>query len=133
MNKEVLDKLTLVSIGDYLPCDDCPKTDTLTVSINIDVSYLGNSELLDLLLNKHNLRNRNPQVYLSLRPPIGNRCGDYNLSTVISEHIKELHLSTGDDTTLMISDKVPRCPLFTCLNLDGFEIDPSVSAHSQKL
>ena len=35
INKEVLDELKLVSIGNYLPNDDCPKADALTISISI--------------------------------------------------------------------------------------------------
>ena len=88
LNKEVLEKLTLMSIGYYLPRDDCPKTDSLIISINID-DMLG-SVLLDMLLNKYGLRSKYPQVYLEEKILHGNY--NYNLSNVLSKHIKELHL-----------------------------------------
>ena len=62
LNKEVLDTLTLVSVGDYLPGDDCLKSDTLTISISI--GHLSGRTLLNIILNKYELNKRNPEVYL---------------------------------------------------------------------
>ena len=121
LNKEVLGKLTLVSIGDYLPSEDCPDN-TLTVSMNIDDTV--GSELLDILLKKYHLRKRNPEVHL--REEITSSI--YDISTVTSQHIKEVHLWTGDHTTLITSGEIPHCPLLICLSLYGFQIDPSVPA-----
>ena len=125
MNEEVLNKSTLVSIGKYLPPQDCPKTDTLTISIDIDL--LAGSVLLDILLNKYDLRNRHPQVYLREEGR-----SDYNISAVISKHIKELHLQGDHHSTLMASGEIPFCPLLTCLKLQRFQIDPSVPSAFSK-
>ena len=125
MNKEVLDKLALVSIGDYVPYEDCPKANALIISIN--TVELDAAALLDILLNKYNLRNRNPEVYL--REKIRNDC---DISTVTSENIKELHLWTDDYSTLTASGEIPFCPLLTSLKLEGFEIDPSVPSTFRK-
>ena len=85
INKEVLDKFTLVSFGDYLPSNYCAKSGCLIISISIGIK--GGSMLLDILLNKYNLRNRNHEVYLR------EKCiSNYDICTAISEHIKELHL-----------------------------------------
>ena len=128
LNKEVLEKLTLVSIGDYLPRDDCPKTDSLTISINID-DMLG-SVLLDMLLNKYGLRSKYPQVYLEEK--ILHKNYNYNLSEVISKHIKELHLWTCRSSTLMASNEITFCPVFTSLTVHSFQIDPSVPSALMK-
>ena len=125
LNKEVLDNLTLVSIGDYLPCQDFHKANTLIIST--DIGYMDGTRLLDILLNKHDLSNRTPQVYLR------EKCvSDYNISTVISKHIKELHLWTDDHRTLMALDEIPFCPVFTFLKVEGFQIHPSVPSSLTK-
>ena len=122
LNKEVLDKLTLVSIGDRLPCDDCLKADTLSITIDIEAGCV----LLDILLNKYGLCNRNPQVYLGEQ---GIR--DYDICILISKHIKELRL-LGYDNTLMASGDIPYCSLFTCLKLCDLDIHPSVPSAISK-
>ena len=120
LNKEVLDKLRLVSIGDYLPSKDDRKTDTLTNSIHS--GGMRDSFLLDMLLNKYDLCSRNPQVYLKEQI----RYGNYDLSKLLSKHIKELCLRTRGQSTLMTSGEISLCLIFTSLTLRGFEIDPSV-------
>ena len=120
LTNEVLDKLTLVSIGNYLTCQDCHKNDTLTISLNMD-GYMDGTRYLDILLNKYKLCKRNPQVYL--RTKISR---DYDICTAISEHMKELHLWGDRDSTLFASGDIPYCPLFTCLNVGNLHINPSV-------
>ena len=122
LNNEVLDTLTLVSVGDYLPGDDCLKSDTLTISISI--GHLSGRTLLNIILNKYELNKRNPEVYL--RELVRSPLEDYDIATVISKHIKKLHLKTDFGSTLTASCEIPFCPFFTCLNVEGFHIDPSV-------
>ena len=124
MSSDLLSKLTCLSIEGKNSFPSLHR-DPLTISIDpTDPETL--HKYLDILLPKYNLLNRDPQVYAEVKC-----CGSNDLSTLMTKHIKQLHLHRrymDSQASLFSSRKFPHCPQLTHLILERCHIDDSLPA-----
>ena len=127
MNPSLLSKLTYLSITGL---DSPPFThqDPFTILIDsTDPDTL--HKYLNILLPKYNLLKIDPQVYASVHYRRSESC---DLSTLITKHIKQLHLikdytiERDSPATLFSSDKFSHCPQLTRVTLVECRTDDSV-------
>ena len=125
MSSNLLSKLTYLLIaGEYDPPSFYP--DPLVISID-HATPEDLHKYLSILLPKYNLLKRNSQVYAIVHCP--ESC---DLSTLITKHIKQLHLINDflmerhSPSTLFVSDKLPPYPQLTQVILRFCRIDDSV-------
>ena len=117
MSSDLLSKLTCLSLKSEGPITSLSAPSMFSDPLAISI-YRTNPEdfhkYLNVLLPKYNLLKRNPQVYA--RVQFWKR---QDLSTLMTKHIKHLHLVRNDrmerdsHVTLFVSGKFPHCPQLT--------------------
>ena len=109
MNPSLYDKLTMLTIGNYIPSDI--NSEAFTISLD-------SPDFLDILLKKYNLFKRNPEVYLKF-----SGTGTWDLMSLIPKNIKELCLFSRDKSSILHEPgEFPYCPKFThffCTQLEN--------------
>ena len=127
--RDFTDRITKIIIGkDGFKLKDISNS---SFAISVDVHYDGVPEIMNLLLQKYYLSQRNPQIYLGIHT-IRVMC---DISHFLSVHNKELHIRNGiynPACALMASGEFPHCPILTNLTIDTFHIDMSVPSELRK-
>ena len=130
MYREFIDRLTTIIINqDYIDLIDI-RNNSLTLSI---CAY-GDSDALEmtnLLLQKYNLSERNPQIYVKI--DITSFGAD--ITSMLSIPISELHIeyfALNFHVPLRASGEFPHCPILTHLTIVRFHIDESVHSELRK-
>ena len=138
MSRHLLDRPTKMIIGHDLFNLNNIDSDSLILSIKDE--YDRALLIMNLLLQKYKLSQRNPQIYLNV-DALTYIC---DITTFVSIYSKELHIRDGilmppNYIRLKASDELPDCPILTDFTIERSHIDESVPAalsralHSGKL
>ena len=126
----VLANLKELTVGDYEYLSPEVDTDAFKVSIN-NSDYKVALKCLDTILNKYNMRRREPWVYLKSSLLKENQ---YDISRIVPEQVKELSLQGNrrGRCVLIAAEDFPPRPTLTCMTLGHFQIDTSASLALRK-
>ena len=136
ISREFIDKLTKIIIGpDPFRLKD---TETSSVILSLNVHNYEATEIMSLLLQRYNLAQKNPQIYLKTYTSLKPKC---DIKTLLSKYSKELHIDNDfyDLALLIASGEFPDSPILTSLTFQRQHIDESVASalrravHSGKL
>ena len=122
MNRDFFNRLKKIIIGDDTFKLKETDSNSLTLSIDADYGY-GAIKMRKLLLNKHGLSQRNPQIYMHITKGVMS-----DITTLLSKYSKELHIDNDDRDLglLTASNEFPDCPILRYLTFKRLHIDESV-------
>ena len=126
VNRDFIDRLTTIILGnDYFKLKNIDNN-SLTLSINAkDDEALA---IMNLLLQKYSLSERNPQIYAFI---FNANLDNIDITIMSSKHSKELHFAkeiSGEAFSLIASNEFSPCPILTDLCFTRSHIDESVPA-----
>ena len=122
MNKDFFDRLTKIIIGrDTFKLKD---TDDKALAISIEAHYNDALQIMNLLLQKYDLSQRNHQIYLRITVSSWT-----DITPLLCRYVKHLYIGTNRSRSCLVkaSAEFPHCPILTHLTIQRQDIDSSVS------
>ena len=122
MKKDLIDRMKTIIIGrDWVELREV-SNNSLTLSINSD--HNDALEIMNMLLQKYNLAQRSPQLYMH----INIESTECNITHFLSKYIRELHIygRYNDLPLLRASWEFPHCPILARLSIVQCRIDDLV-------
>ena len=130
MNRHLFDSLTEIFIGD--DSFNLHNTDSASLILSIDIPHNIALQIMNLLLQKYNLSERNPQIYLK----VAFSADECDITPLFSKYSKELHIgkqrSSFNNLLLKATGEFPDCPILTDITIEKCHVDDSVSAALSK-
>ena len=122
MKRDFIDRLTKIIIGD--DSFELKDTDNKFLTLSIESHYDDALQIMNLLLEKYNLAQRNPHLYLKTNKITVDEC---NITPLLCTYIKQLYIDVIRSISLVTaSTEFPQCPVLTELTIQGRYIDESV-------
>ena len=124
MNRDFFDRLTKIIIGR----DTFKLKDTDSKSLIWSINTINSSALqtMNLLLDKCDLSQRNPHIYLRIENFLGSST---NITPLLCRYVKHLYIGSGKCSTsrfTISSGEFPHCPILTHLTIQRQDIYSSV-------
>ena len=127
MNKDFFDRLTKIIIG--RDTFKLKETDDKALAWSINTNYNSGLEIMNLLLDKCDLSQRNPQIYLRIDDF---KKGVIDTTPFLGKYVKHLYIG-GDRYNRYLgylvkaSAEFPHCPTLTHLTMQWQDIGSSIS------
>ena len=123
MEKDFFDRLKKIIIGP--DTFEVRNIDDNSPILSIHAHYDDALEIMNLLLQKHNLSHRSPQIYLKSAIITGTR---FDITHVLRKHCKKLYINRWitNSASIAASGELPHCPILTDLTIVGLHIEQSV-------
>ena len=132
MNRDFFDRLTKIIIGD--DTFKLKETDDHSLAISIEAHYDDALQIMNLLLQKCDLSQRNPQIYLGIETMNGLSTELIDVTPLLCRYVRHLYIGVDrfNPCPVKASAEFPHCPILTNLTIQGSQIDSSFSQTLRK-
>ena len=129
MNRDFIDRLTTIIINhDHFKLKEADNNSLIVSILCYDSEAL---QMTNLLLQKYNLSERNPQIYTLIIN--AGYAEDYDITFALSIPSHELHIVNDFVYDLLVAPgEFPHCPILTHLTIVDYHIDESVPSELRK-